>query len=155
MELLTFHYRWHVVDRQTEWQTIIGLLTSDYPTEWFSEKVPELNIWTLTHVQLPTEWLMDQPCAWSTLRERQCRDWLTGMFFNSFPVQNLQFTKVLMQTKREGACARKRATNLQTQVCSKVDFNSFPPNINCPRASEPSNSKRRFVLAAELSETTK
>ena len=46
-----------------------------------------------------------------------------------------------MQTKREGACARKRATNLQTQVCSKVDFNSFPPNINCPRSSEPSNSE--------------
>ena len=34
------------------------------------DKVPELNIWTMTHVQLPTEWLIDQPCAWSTLRER-------------------------------------------------------------------------------------
>ena len=47
----------------------------------------------------------------------------------------------MMQTNREVTWARKRATNLQTQVCSKVDFNSFPPNINCPRSSEPSNSK--------------
>ena len=92
----------HVVDRQTEWQTIIGLLTSDYPTEWFSEKVPELNIWAMTHVQLPTEWLMDQPCAWSTLRERECRDWLTGMFFKSFPVQTCSSQKCWCKQRGRG-----------------------------------------------------
>ena len=131
----------HVVDRQTEWQTIIGLLTSDYPTEWFSEKVPELNIWTMTHVQLPTEWLMDQPCAWSTLRERECRDWLTGMFFKSFPVQTCSSQKCWCQQRgRVHVPANVRQT-FKHRFVPKLILIVSPPNINCPRSSEPSNSK--------------
>ena len=48
--------------------------------------------------RLTAVWLMDQPCAWSTLTERMSdqlnsspsdwlTDWLRGMFFNSIPVQ--------------------------------------------------------------------
>ena len=147
----------HVVDRQTEWQTIIGLLTwltSDYPTEWFSEKVPELNIWTMTHVQLPTEWLMDQPCAWSTLRERECHDWLTGIFFKSFPVQTGSSQKCWCKQRGRGHVpANVRQTFKHRFVPKLILIVSLPILIVHGRVKH--RTQRRFVLAAELSETTK
>ena len=144
----------HVVDRQTEWQTIIGLLTSDYPTEWFSEKVPELNIWTMTRVQLPTEWLMDQPCAWSTLRERECRDWLTGVFFNSFPVQTCSSQKCWRKQRGRGhEPANVRQTFKHRFVPKLILIVSLPILIVHGQVNH--RTQRRFVLAAELSETSK
>ena len=144
----------HVVDKQTEWQTIIGLLTSDFPTEWFSEKEPELNTWTMTHVQLPTQWLMDQPCAWSTLRERECRDWPTGMFFNSFPVQTCSSQKCWCKQRGRGHVpANVRQTFKHRFVPKLILIVSLPILIVHGRVNH--RTQRRFVLAAELSETTK
>ena len=127
----------------TNYNWFIDFRLPDWMMQWESTWTEYLN-----NNSLPTEWLMDQPCAWSTLRERECRiswipnhqtDWLTDSLECS--CSNQQFTNLMMQTNREVTWARKRATNLQTQVCSKVDFNSFPLNINCSRLSEPSNSK--------------